>query len=374
MSIDLAQPNETDQKFIRIALGLGKRGQGQTWPNPAVGCILVKDNIIVGRGFTQSQGKPHAEVVALNQAGTKARGATAYITLEPCCFEGKTPPCTDAIVAAGIKRVCYSLVDPDPRVAGKGDDILRNNGIAVASPCMEDLAKYDHQGFILSRTEGRPKITLKLAGSFDGKVATRTGDSKWITSQQARHRVHLMRAKNDAVLIGKGTAEIDDPMLNPRGLGINHKPVRIVMDTNLTLSLDSKLAQTSAKIPTWICHRTGLDIQKMEQWNSRKVKLIPCNTTENGYLDPRDVAKRIGAFGVTRVFCEGGPKLAASLFACNLVDEFISFFAGKALGSESLSSVGPLDLDLVKMAPNFRLMKLYRIGRDAVCHWVPDSS
>ncbi|MCY4100714.1 MAG: bifunctional diaminohydroxyphosphoribosylaminopyrimidine deaminase/5-amino-6-(5-phosphoribosylamino)uracil reductase RibD, partial [Rhodobacteraceae bacterium] len=131
MSFELAQPTEADQKFIRIALGLGKRSQGQTWPNPSVGCILVKDNIIVGRGFTQPQGRPHAEVVALNQAGTKARGATAYITLEPCCFEGKTLPCTDAILAAGIKRVCYSLVDPDPRVAGKGDDILRHNGIAV---------------------------------------------------------------------------------------------------------------------------------------------------------------------------------------------------------------------------------------------------
>ncbi len=368
----MANPTDTDDRFIRIALGLGKRGQGLTWPNPSVGCVLVKNNIIVGRGFTQPGGRPHAEVVALKQAGDQARGSTAYITLEPCCFHGKTPPCTDALLTAGITKVCYSLVDPDPRVAGKGHEKLLRHKVEISAPCQEHLAKYDHQGFILSRTEGRPKITLKLASSFDGKVATKSGDSKWITCQEARIRVHLFRAKNDAVMVGSGTAKIDDPMLTPRGLGINYKPVRIILDTNLSTSLESNLAQTSPDIPTWICHRQGVDEQKKKLWEARNTKLISCLTTDEGYLDLRDVFNKIGALGLTRVFCEGGSKLAASLFSDNLVDEFISFFAGKALGANSLSSVGPLDLDLVKMAPNFRLARIYRVGTDSVCHWIPN--
>ena len=345
-----------------------------TWPNPSVGCVLVRDKIIVGRGYTQSGGRPHAEIVALKQAGEQARGATAYITLEPCCFQGQTPPCTDALIKAGVTKVCYALVDPDPRVAGKGHESLRSHGIEITAPCLEDIAQYDHQGFILSRKAGRPKIALKLAASFDGKVATKSGDSKWITSQEARNHVHLLRAKHDAVLVGRGTAEIDDPMLTPRGLGINHKPIRIILDTNLSLSLKSNLAQTSPDIPTWICHKKGVAEQKMEAWGARKAKLISCNTTDEGYLDLQDVFMNMGALGLTRVFCEGGPKIAASLFTDNLVDEFISFFAGKSLGANSLSSVGPLDLDLVKMAPKFRLDRIYQVGGDAVCHWMSNST
>lgn len=373
-SFEVVSSTATDHRFIRIALMLGKRGQGLTWPNPSVGCVLVKNNIIVGRGFTQPGGRPHAEIVAIRQAGDQARGSTAYISLEPCCFQGQTPPCTDALSKAGVIKVCYSLVDPDPRVAGKGHESLQKHDIEITAPCLEEQAAHDHRGFILARKSGRPKITLKLAASFDGKVATRSGDSKWITSQAARNRVHLYRAKHDAVLVGKGTAEIDDPMLTPRGLGISHKPIRIIVDTNLSTSLDSKLAQTSPDIPTWLCHKEGVDEHRLTEWDKRQAKLIVCNTTDKGYLDLQDVVKKIGALGLTRVFCEGGPKLAASLFADNLVDEYISFFAGKALGANSLSSIGPLDLDLVKLAPNFRLGKLYRVGGDAVCHWIPNTT
>ncbi len=364
-------PTATDRQFMRIALGLGKRGQGLTWPNPSVGCVLVKDKVIVGRGFTQPGGRPHAEIIALRKAGDHAKGATAYITLEPCCFQGKTPPCTDALSKAEVARVCYAITDPDPRVAGKGDKVLQSRRIATSSPCLEDLASYDHQGFILTRTHNRPKITLKLASSFDGKVATHSGDSKWITSQEARSRVHLLRAKHDAIMVGSGTALMDDPMLTSRGLGFNHNPVRIILDTHLKTPLKSNLGQTSPDIPTWIFHKYGVDNPKVKKWTSRKAKLIPCKTTNFGHLEIRDVMTMVSDLGITRVFCEGGPKLASSLFAANLVDEFICFNAGKALGGDALSSIASLGFDLVKAAPKFRLTQFYHAGGDAVSHWMP---
>ena len=342
-----------------------------TWPNPAVGCVLVKNKIIVGRGFTQTGGRPHAEIVALKQAGEQARGSTAYISLEPCSFQGQSPPCTDALIKAGIARVCYAMIDPDTRVAGQGHQKLHQHSIEISAPCLEDVAADDHQGFILAKKAGRPKVTLKLAASLDGKVATRTGDSKWITSPEARTRVHLLRAKHDAVLVGKGTAETDDPMLTPRGVGAKHKPIRIILDTHLATSLESKLAQSSPVIPTWIYHQEDVPAQRRTAWATRKAKLISCPRTEDGLLDLKEVFLSLGRLGLTRVFCEGGPKLASSLFTDNLVDEFISFYAGKALGGNALSSIGPLDLDLVQMAPKFRLARIYRMGDDAVCHWRP---
>ena len=204
---------------MRHALALGARGLGQTWPNPAVGCVLVKDNRIVGRGWTQPGGRPHAEVRALAQAGEAARGSTAYVTLEPCAHHGKTPPCAEALIAAGVARVVTALQDPDSRVAGRGHAILRAAGLGVTEHVEAAAATDAHAGFLLRVTQGRPLLTLKLASSFDGRIATATGESRWITGPEARYHVHALRHSHDAVLVGAGTARADDPMLTVRGFG-----------------------------------------------------------------------------------------------------------------------------------------------------------
>ncbi len=220
---------DTDKRYMALALALGRRGQGNCWPNPAVGCVIVRDGRIVGRGWTQPGGRPHAEVEALAQAGALARGATAYVTLEPCSHHGKTPPCAEALIAAGVARVVAAIEDSDTRVAGQGFALLRAAGVEVTTGVLEDEAALDHAGFFMKTEQGRPFVTLKLASSLDGRIATATGQSKWITGPEARREVHAMRARHDAVMVGAGTARADDPSLTVRDLGIDHQPARVVV-------------------------------------------------------------------------------------------------------------------------------------------------
>ncbi|TMV78731.1 bifunctional diaminohydroxyphosphoribosylaminopyrimidine deaminase/5-amino-6-(5-phosphoribosylamino)uracil reductase RibD, partial [Thioclava sp. BHET1] len=245
---------QSDQRFMRLALGLGARGLGQCWPNPAVGCVIVRDGRIVGRGWTQPGGRPHAEVRALMQAGEAARGATAYVTLEPCAHHGKTPPCSEALIAAGVARVVTALEDPDPRVAGGGHAKLRAAGIAVVEGVEAEAAARDHRGFLNRVVTGRPMLTLKLATSFDGRIATASGESRWITGPEARHFVHALRHNHDAVLVGGGTARADDPALTVRGFGDVRQPVRVVAARRLDLPLDGQLARTAGAVPVWLLH------------------------------------------------------------------------------------------------------------------------
>ena len=248
-----AQTETDDRRFMALALTLGRRGLGRTWPNPAVGAVIVKDGVIVGRGWTQPGGRPHAEVEALRRAGPAARGATLYVTLEPCSHYGKSPPCADAVIAAGIARVVSALEDPNPEVAGAGHARLRAAGIAVDVGIGAEAARRDHAGHIRRMRDGRPHVMLKLAISADGKAGAAGRQPVPITGEAVRDRVHLLRAHSDAIMIGIGTALADDPMLTSRLPGMDtYSPVRVVLDAKLRLPLDTALVQTARQTPLWV--------------------------------------------------------------------------------------------------------------------------
>jgi diaminohydroxyphosphoribosylaminopyrimidine deaminase / 5-amino-6-(5-phosphoribosylamino)uracil reductase len=355
-----------DIRWMRLALSLGLRGMGRTWPNPAVGCVIVKDGRVLGRGWTQSGGRPHAETMALANAGKAAQGATAYVTLEPCAHHGKTPPCVDALISAKIARVVTALSDPDARVSGKGHAKLEASGIVVETRVLADQAALDHAGFLKRVTQNLPFVTLKLATSFDGRIATAAGDSQWITGARARRLVHLARAQHDAVLIGSGTAKADDPNLNVRDLGPMAQPVRVVCDTHLSSDPTSNLGQTATITPVWMCHSPQADVT---QWQKTGARLIPCATTQTGHLNLTQCLTSLAAQGLTRIFCEGGGQLAASLLAENLVDQLIGFTAGLTLGANGTPAVGPMpDLALADH-PHFTLQENRQIGPDLVHIW-----
>ncbi|TNF63620.1 MAG: bifunctional diaminohydroxyphosphoribosylaminopyrimidine deaminase/5-amino-6-(5-phosphoribosylamino)uracil reductase RibD [Rhodobacteraceae bacterium] len=353
---------------MRTALALGRRGMGRCWPNPAVGCVIVAGGRVVGRGWTRPGGRPHAETVALAQAGAAARGAVAYVSLEPCAHHGQTPPCTDALIAAGIARVVAPLPDSDPRVAGQGFERLRMAGIEVVTGVLAEEAARDHAGFFLRTETGRPFVTLKLAASLDGRIATATGQSKWITGAEARRAVHAMRARHDAVMVGAGTARADDPSLTVRDLGMAHQPVRVVVSRRLDLPLLGQLARSARDLPVWLLHGTDADPERQRAWEGLGARLMPCARV-GVHLDPADVLRQLGAAGLTRVFCEGGGALSASLLAADLVDELAVFQAGMAIGAEGLPMIGAMGLDRLENAARFVLDDLRPIGADVLQIW-----
>ncbi len=357
-----------DIHLMRVALGLGRRGQGNTWPNPAVGCVIAHEGRIIGRGWTQPGGRPHAETQALAQAGAAARGATAYVTLEPCAHHGRTAPCSEALIAAGIARVVVAVDDPDPRVSGRGFMLLRDAGIQVVVGTLAKEATRDLGGFLSRIQRGRPELLLKLATSFDGRIATASGQSKWITGPCARRAVHAMRARHDAVMVGAGTVRVDDPMLTVRGLGARHQPVRIAVSRRLTLPLMSQLARTARDVPVWLIHGPEADAAAVDAWNSVGARLIACPLSDEG-LDMAAAMQELGAAGLTRVFCEGGGALAASLLRADVVDGLAGFTAGLALGADGRACIGALGLDALSDAPRFMLDSVRAVGGDAMHLW-----
>ncbi len=356
-----------DRRFMALALSLGRRGMGRVWPNPAVGCVIVKEGRIVGRGWTAEGGRPHAEPQALAEAGAAARGATAYVTLEPCAHHGKTPPCAEALVAAGVARVVIASGDPDPRVAGRGVEILRKAGIAVETGVMQAEADADHAGFFSRIANGRPFVTLKIASSLDGRIATATGESRWITGPEARRAVHMLRARHDAVMIGGGTARADDPMLDVRDLGIVRQPVRVVITRRLDLLTDGRLAQTAKSQPLWLCHGPEAEARRAE-WQALGAECLHCEIS-NGQVSPNSALAALAEKGLTRVLCEGGGALAASLLREGLVDELIVHSAGLAIGAEGTPSLGAMGIDRLGNAPRFELAEVGRIGPDVQSVW-----
>jgi diaminohydroxyphosphoribosylaminopyrimidine deaminase/5-amino-6-(5-phosphoribosylamino)uracil reductase len=358
----------TDENHMAHALRLAARGLGRTWPNPAVGCVIVQGDRIVGRGWTQPGGRPHAEVRALEQAGSLAAGATAIVTLEPCAHHGQTPPCAGALIAAGVARVVSATTDPDPRVQGRGHAMLRAAGIAVTEGVMERQARALNAGFILRVEQGRPLVTLKLAMSLDGRIANAAGASRWITGPMARRAVHGMRAAHDAVMVGIGTVLADDPDLTVRDLGVAQQPLRIVMDTHLRLPPDGRLAQGARAVPVWVCHGPGADAAARDRLTGLGLRLIPCAAGASGRLDPGDALRNLGALGLTRIFCEGGGTLAAALIGAGLADRLLAFHAGHAFGAAGTPAIGPLAAtDLGQ--PGFTLDHIDRIGPDLLSHW-----
>ncbi len=363
-----AQGRGPDERFMRLALSLGRRGLGRVAPNPSVGCVLVREGRIVGRGVTAPGGRPHGEAVALAQAGEAARGATAYVTLEPCAHYGQTPPCADALAAAGVARVVVAMGDPDPRVAGKGLARLRAAGIEVVGGVLEAEARRDHAGFLSVVERGRPMLTLKLASSFDGRIATATGESRWITGEAARRLVHAERARHDAVMVGAGTARADDPMLDVRGLGVRHQPVRVVLSSTLDLPLEGRLAASAKTQPLYLLHGSGADRGLAEAWQERGARLIGVGEGAGG-LDLSEAMQALGAAGLTRIFCEGGGVLAASLLGAGLVDRLLGFTAGLALGADGRPSLGALEVTRLADAPRFSLVETHALGGDVLHVW-----
>ncbi len=353
---------------MRVALGLGRRAMGQTWPNPAVGCVIVNAGRIVGRGHTQAGGRPHAETEALAQAGALAQGATAYVTLEPCAHHGQTPPCASALIEAGIARVVAPLEDSDSRVLGRGFEMLRAAGVELSlGVCAEEAAR-DHAGFLKLQTVGRPFVTLKLASSFDGRIATATGESQWITGAAARADVHQLRSLHDAVMVGGGTARADDPMLTVRGFGEMRQPVRVVVSRRLDLPMMGKLAVSAKDVPLWLCHGADADSYLTEAWQGIGARLLSCDLRA-GQLDIVSVMDALGAAGLTRIFCEGGGALAASLLSEDLVDALVGYTAGLAIGAEGLPSVGAMGLERLTQAPRFELVETRAVGVDVMHRW-----
>jgi diaminohydroxyphosphoribosylaminopyrimidine deaminase / 5-amino-6-(5-phosphoribosylamino)uracil reductase len=353
---------------MKMALSLARRGHGRVWPNPAVGCVIVNAGRIVGRGWTQEGGRPHAETVALTQAGSAAKGATAYVTLEPCAHHGQTPPCSAALIDAGVARVVAAMEDSDPRVSGRGFAHLRDAGIAVETGLCAQEAAQDNIGFFLRTEIGRPFVTLKLALSLDGQIATRTGDSQWITGSDARRAVHALRASHDAVLIGAGTARVDDPSLTVRGLGVMHQPVRIVATQSLNIPLDGILAKTACDVPVWLCHGSSGSADRRAAWHATGAELIACESGDAG-LDPSSMLLALGAKGLTRVFCEGGGHLAASLLRADLVDRLIIHTAGVAIGADGTAGIAPMGREVLAETPRLKLASQRRLGVDVEHIW-----
>ncbi len=357
-----------DAAFMRCALALARRGLGRVWPNPAVGCVLVRDGIVVGRGWTQPGGRPHAETEALARAGSAARGATAFVTLEPCDHVGITGPCSVALIEAGVARVVAAVADPDPRVNGQGIARLQAAGIEVSLGLCEHEARAVNEGFFLRITRGRPLVTLKLATSLDGRIATASGDSKWITGAEARAAAHLLRAEHDAVLVGSGTALADDPELTCRLPGMAERsPVRVVADGRLRLGLESKLVRTARTAPTWVLTASGAaDDAKRKALAAAGVELIEGATGPDGHLDAAAMAAVLAARGITRLMIEGGGELAAAFIRAGLVDRIAWFHAPKLLGGDALPAVGALSLQRVADAPAFHLCRVDRVGNDSM--------
>ena len=370
--------SDPDARWMAQALALGSRGAGRTWPNPFVGCVIVRNGRVVGRGHTSDGGRPHAEDVALTRAAAAAEGATVYVSLEPCTGHDSRA-CSTRLGRAGIKRLVAAVEDPDPRMRGRGLQYLREAGIEVSCGCLEVAARRAHQGFFLRVTEQRPMVTLKTAASFDGAAALSSGESRWITCASARRRVHLMRSRHDAVLIGSGTAAKDDPALTVRDLGIDRWPVRVLFDSAAALSCNAKLVQTASSAPVWVCHTERASTAKLGQLKARGVVTIACKSDASGRLDPSDALSRLAAKGLTRIFCEGGPSLAASLLRENLVDRLVGFAAGSVLGGDALPVVAGMNLRQLADAPKFRLEKLEPVGACVLHVWsatesTPDSA
>ena len=358
--------SRSDKDYLDLSLALARRALGNVWPNPAVGCVLVAqghsaghlaDHVvghIVGRGWTQPGGRPHAEAKALEQAAAAAKGATAYVSLEPCAHHGQTPPCAEALIAAGIARVVIAVGDPDPRVNGRGAKMLQDAGIEVdwAEPGIAQAAAALNGGFIAKVRDARPLVTLKLASTLDGRIATATGESQWITGPQARAKGHMLRAEHDAILIGIGTALADDPELSCRLPGmLGQSPIRVVLDSRLRLPGDCRLVQGAPDLPLWLM--TGPDCRNADM-QSKGVDVIGVGLDDQGRIDPAAMLAVLAGQGITRLLVEGGSAVATSLLAAGLVDRLAWFRAPGLMGGDGLPVVGSLGVEALAQMPRFR--------------------
>ena len=357
---DPAPSPQDDQRWMRAALALARRGEGRTCPNPAVGCVIVRNGCLMGRGWTRPGGRPHAETVALNDAGGTAAGATAYVTLEPCSHHGKTPPCADALISAGISRVVVAITDPDDRVSGQGIERLKAAGITVTTGVLGDEVASFYAAYIRHRLTGLPLVTIKLATSLDGRIALADGTSQWITSAVSRARVHLMRSRTDAIMTSAATVLADNPTLNCRLPGVEGcQPLRVVVSTGLALDPSGNLRQSLDQGPVLHLHSDDLP-------PTDGIEQIRVAAAGNGKPDLSAVMRALGESGITSVMVEAGGRFAASLIREGLVQRLVWMRSAMLIGHDGLPAIADLGLEKLAEGHDFKRVALYPSGPDTV--------
>jgi diaminohydroxyphosphoribosylaminopyrimidine deaminase / 5-amino-6-(5-phosphoribosylamino)uracil reductase len=360
------EQKDIDRRYMELALTLGRRGLGRTWPNPAVGAVVVRDGVIIGRGWTQPGGRPHAEPVALAQAGDLARGATLYVTLEPCSHFGKSPPCADAIIAAGISRVVAAVEDPNPEVAGQGLARLRAAGISVDVGLCATEAAYTHAGHFRRVRDGRPHVILKLAVSPDERIGAAGHKPVAITGEAAKARMHLLRAQCDAILVGIGTVLADDPLLTCRLPGmVKRSPVRVVLDRSLRIAGDSRLVHSARETPLWVFASELADAPAAVKLGGAGAQVIRVAPTDTG-LDLTAVLHALAERGITRLLVEGGSRVASSFVAAGMVDEFWLLRGSEEVGADGVPPFDALALSAITQSPGFRVRASETLGKDVL--------
>lgn len=323
-----------DVNFMQQALALAEKGRGWTSPNPMVGAVVVKSGLVVGRGYHQRAGAPHAEVNAIDDAGEQARGATIYVTLEPCNHFGRTPPCTRKILDAGIRRVVVAMADPNPGVTGGGSEYLRGRGIEVTTGTCEKEARALNESFITWVTKGRPFVTVKCAATLDGRIATRTGDSRWVTGPASRQFVHGIRHGVDGIMVGVGTVTKDDPSLTTRLDGATGSdPTRIILDTRLSMPVTAKMLHQASDAPTWVVCGNDAPPDRREALEKTGARVIPASL-QAGRIDLSALMQQLGTMGITSLLIEGGGTVIGSALAAGIVDKICFFYAPKILGGD----------------------------------------
>lgn len=359
-----------DVKFMKRALMLARKGVGKTSPNPAVGCVIVRDGVIVGEGWHRKAGTPHAEIHALEMAGPAARGADLYVTLEPCCHTGKTPPCSDALIKAGVGRLVAGMGDPNPRVSGGGLAALSKAGIPVVRGVLEEECRELNRPFIKQVTTGLPYVTFKCAMTLDGRIATVSGDSRWISCDASRKTVHRMRARMDAVMVGVDTVIADDPELTVRHVrGSN--PLRVVVDSNLRTPENARMLNRRLAGRTIIA-TTETDHHKHLPFLRQGAGLLVCSR-EDGRVSLPDLLKQLGGRGVQSILLEGGARLAGAMLSRGLIDEMAIFIAPRIIGSDGFPPLALQGMRTMDQAIGLNFLKVERSGTDILVHVRPEA-
>ncbi|GBD38804.1 Riboflavin biosynthesis protein RibD [bacterium HR37] len=358
---------DTDQKYMSLALRLARRAEGMTSPNPVVGAVLVKEGKVIGRGYHKKAGFPHAEIEALLDAekkGYRVSGSTLYVTLEPCCHRDKrTPPCVEAIIRSGISRVVVGTLDFNPKVKGKGIEILAREGIDVRVGILEERCREINEAFFKYITTKLPFVILKLAATIDGKIATFTGDSKWIGSERQRRYAHKLRSKVDAIMTGIGTVLQDDPQLNVRlGKGFFRQPVPVILDSNLRIPLESRIFKVH--VSPIIATTSLASLEKLRRLEDMGVRVIVTDKDESGRVDLVDLVKKLGEMEITSVMIEGGSEVAATSLKKGVVDKVVFFYAPKIIGADGVSMIGKLNISRVGEAIPIERLRLRSIGEE----------
>ncbi len=353
----------TDVDYLTQTIRLARRGIGCVSPNPLVGALVVNAGKIVGRGFHRAFGEAHAEVVALRDAGDKARGATLYVNLEPCCHYGKTPPCTDAIIQSGIRRVVVGIVDPNPIVNHRGIDILQQHGIRVDTGIAEESSRRLNRAFIKFIVSGMPYITLKIAQSMDGRIATANGHSRWITSEPSRTFVHRMRRENDAVIIGVGTVNADDPQLSVRHVK-GRTPFRIVLDSALSIPIHCQLLKDAYREKTVIA-TCAKDVRKIDIIEQGGARVWQFDGSSDNHVPLPDLLHRMAGEGMSSAMVEGGKQVFTSFICSGLADRFVAIMAPKLLGA-GIEAIGDLGIKAVEKNIPLHNVKVRKSGPDII--------